>query len=177
MVVPTVCIARFDRVVEADERVVDEGCRVRDAVQVQRESGRRGVEGEIDLVGEDGHGLARLQPAGIRDRERDAVSREAAEVVPGGRDRERAAGHAGDGSARMNVAFVEEVDVPGIGTGGQRAVFGIGRGPAEGDDVARPEDCAIGRRGGCVTTGRLPALIVIGVESVELTPSETVSRA
>ena len=28
-----------------------------------------------------------------------------------------------------------------------------------------------------VTTGRLPALMLIGVESVELTPSETVSRA
>ena len=45
-------------------------------------------------------------------------------------------GHAGDGSARVHVAFVEEVDVPGIGAGGQRAVLGVGRGPAEGDDIA-----------------------------------------
>ena len=52
-------------------------------------------------------------------------------------------GYAGDGSTRMNVAFVEEVDVPGIGAGRQRAVLGVGRGPAEGDDVARPEKSII----------------------------------
>ena len=121
---------------------------MRDTVQVERESGRRGIEGEIDLVGEDGDGLAGLQPAGIGDRKRDAISREAAKVVTGGRNRERAAGHAGDRSTRMNVAFVEEVDIPGIGAGRQRAVFGVGRRPAEGDDVARPEGSAIGRRGG-----------------------------
>ena len=80
-----------------------------------------------------------MQPARIGDRQRDAVSREAAEVVPGGRDREGAALHAGDGSARMHVAFVEEIDVPGVGAGGQRAVLDIGRVAAEGDDIARLE--------------------------------------
>ena len=97
----------------------------------------------LTLSGKIVDGLAGLQPAGIRDREHDAVSREAAEIVPAGRDRERAAGYAGDGSTRMNVAFVEEVDVPGIGTRRQRAVFGVSRGPAEGDDIARSEDRAV----------------------------------
>ena len=77
----------------------------------------------------------------------------------------------------MNVAFVEEVDVPGIGAGRQRAVFGVGRGPAEGDDIARSEQSHRRMASEMVTTGRLPALMLIGVESVELTPSETVSRA
>ena len=52
-------------------------------------------------------------------------------------------GYAGDGSTRMNVALVEKVDVPGIGAGRQRAVLRVGRGPAEGDDIARPEQSII----------------------------------
>ena len=63
------------------------------------------------------------------------------------------------GSARMNVAFVEEVDIPGIGAGRQRAVLGVGRGPAERDDVARPEYApSVGEE--MVTTGRLPTLML-----------------
>ena len=88
---------------------------------------RRRVEGEIDLLREDGHRLRRLQPARVGDRERDAIAGVAAEIVPGGRDRERAARHAGDRRAGMHVAFVQEVDVPGVGAGGQRAVLGVGR--------------------------------------------------
>ena len=52
-------------------------------------------------------------------------------------------GYAGDGSTRMNVALVQKVDVPGIGAGRQRAVLRVGRGPAEGDDIARPEQSII----------------------------------
>ena len=97
MVVPIVGCALLLSWLEADQRVVGEGRRVRDPVQVQRKPAGRGIEVEIDLVGEDGRGLARLQPAGIGDGQRDAISREAAEVVTRGRDRERAAGHTGDG--------------------------------------------------------------------------------
>ena len=55
----------------------------------------------------------------------------------------------------MHVAVVKEVDVPGVGAGGQRAVLGVGRGAAEGDDVARPEqspsvgDRIVADRRGC----------------------------
>ena len=56
-VVPDSLITCFYRVIEALERVIDEGCGVRDAVEVQCESARRGIKGEIDLVGEDGDGL------------------------------------------------------------------------------------------------------------------------
>ena len=75
----------------------------------------------------------------------------------------------------MHVSVVQEVDVPDIGTGGQRAVLGVGRGAAEADDVARPEQLpSVGDR--MVATGRVPALTVSGAEIVEFTPSDTVSR-
>ena len=44
------------------------------------------------------------------------------------------------------MAFVKEVDIPRIGAGGQGAVLDVGRGPAEGDDIARPEEGSISRR-------------------------------
>ena len=64
---------------------------------------------------------------------------------PAGRDRERATRHAGDRSAGMHMRVVQEVDVPGVGTRGQRAVLRVGRGAAEVDDVTRPERRSIGR--------------------------------
>ena len=69
---------------------------------------------------------------------------------PRGRDRERAARHAGDGSARMHMPLVQEVDVPGVGARGQRAVLGVGGAATEGDDVTRLERRSIGRgQNGC----------------------------
>ena len=83
--------------------------------------------------------LLDCSPLEVGDREGDAVSGEAAEVVPGGRNRERATRHAGDGYARMHMSFVQEVDIPGVGAGGQCAVLRVGCTAAEGDDIARPE--------------------------------------
>ena len=80
------------------------------------------------------------------------------------------------GSARVHVALVQEVDAPGEGAGSQDAVVRVGGVAAEEDRVpARNSAPLSGAR--MVGTGRLPTLIVIGVESVVLLPSDTVSRA
>ena len=62
-----------------------------------------------------------VQPVGIGDRQRDPIPRVAAEVVPGRRDREGAA-RAGGRRAGVDMAFVQEVDVPDVGARGQHAV-------------------------------------------------------
>src|SRR5262245_15283036 len=129
--------------IEADKGVVDERRIVGDAVQIQCESTGRSIKGQVDLVREYGRRLGRLQPVGIRDRERDAVSCEAAEIMPSGRDGERTARHPGDGRAGMHVPFVKEIDIPGVRTGRQCAVFRICCICTEGDDIACSEDSTI----------------------------------
>ena len=59
-------IARFDRVVKADQRVIDERRRVRDAVQIQCEAAGCRIEGEVDLVRE--YNRQTESPAGRRSR-------------------------------------------------------------------------------------------------------------
>ena len=82
-----------------------------------------------------------------------------------------------DGLAWVHVAFMEEVDVPGVGTSGQRKTF-VRRRRAEGDHLAGRElSPSEGLVLKFVMTGGFPTLMVKGVERVELTPSETVSRA
>ncbi len=76
----------------------------------------------------------------------------------------------------MHVPLVQEVDVPGVGA--CRAACHPPR------SVALPLKLmmspalnsmpSVGER--IVAVGRVPALMVSGVESVEFTPSETVSR-
>ena len=131
--------------VEADQRVVDERPRVGDAVEEHGPPGGHCRESEIDLLGRRSQSLS---TAGRRvgDREGDPIPGEAAEIMPGGRDRERAARHAGDGSARMNMSLVQEVDLPGVGARGQRAVLRVGRGATEGDLSDRTLPCPIDYR-------------------------------
>ena len=94
--------------------------------------------------------LVDYSPLEFGDREADAIPGEAAKIMPRGRDRERAARHAGDGDARMHVPLVQEVDVPGVGARGQRAILHVGRAATEADDVTRLEEYAISRgENGC----------------------------
>ena len=150
VLVPMRLVGRRDGVVEADQRVVDERRRVGDAVQEHGRPSGHCSEVEIDLLREDGDRACRLQPARVGDREADLIPGEAAEIMPRGRDREGAARHSGDGSARMHMPFVQEVDLPGVGARGQRAVLRVGRAATEGDDVTRLEQRPIGRgQNGC----------------------------
>ena len=130
-----------------------------------RPRGRR-VEGEIHLSSDRSSTDLRVGQTGrVGHRQRDPVAGVAAEVVTGRRDRERAALHAGDRGARVDVAFVQEVDVPGEGAGGKRPVVGVGAVPAERDDVTGTKKLpSCGDR--MVAVGGLPTLIVSGVESV-----------
>ena len=124
--VPPTTGSGLDRVVEADQGVVDERRRLGDPVEIQRQTARDRVEGEIDLARIDRSPTASPSARRVGDRQGDPVARVAAEVVPDGRDREAAALDARDRSPGMDVAVVEEVDVPGEGAGGQRAVVGVG---------------------------------------------------
>ena len=136
-------IARFNGVTEAIKRVVDERRGVCDAVEIDRKSWRRRVEGEIDLIGEDSHKTACLQSIAVGNREHDAVSREAAEVMSGRRDRERTALHASNGTARVHVPFVQEIDIPCERAGWQYAVLHIGSRSTEGNDIAGYKESAV----------------------------------
>ena len=83
---------------------------------------------------------------------------------------------AGDGPARVNVRVVVEEDRPRERRCGESAVLRVGRVAAERDRVAGTEESAV-RGGRIVGTGGLPTVIVRVLERVELTPSETVTRA
>ena len=170
-------VASLDRVVEADQRVVDEGRRLRDPVEVDRAAAGHGVEGEVDLARADDHRAARAEAVGVGDRERDPVAGVAAEVM---------ARASGSRSCRRVTPWT---GVPGwTWPSWRKSMFQVkalsGRSPSSGSvpspeyeitSPARKWRLFVGVR--IVAVGTLPALIVIGVEIESWTPSETVSRA
>src|SRR6185436_9429290 len=68
-------IARFDRVLETDERVVHERSCLRDTVEVEREAARKRVEREIYFLRIDIGLRTRLQPIGVGYPEGNAITR------------------------------------------------------------------------------------------------------
>ena len=75
----------------------------------------------------------------------------------------------------MHVGVVEEVDGPREGAGRQGAVLGVGGVAAVADHVAGAEGGPAAGES-IVAVGRLPTLMLRGVEIELLTPSDTVSR-
>ena len=169
-------VAGFDVVPEADERVGGKWRCSGDAVEVEREPGRNGVEGEVHLLRIDGDEARRLQSVRVGHGKADAIPRVAFEVVTAGRNGERTTLHSGDRSARVHVAFVEEVDVPAERAGRKRTVIRIRAVSAVRDHVTGHEEDAVGWRqnGRCRCTSNRD---VHAVDTVLFTPSDTVRRA
>src|SRR4029079_4983525 len=81
-------VAGLDRVVEPVQGVVGERGRLGDPVEVEGQPGGGGGEAEVDLLWINDDRGGRGEPVGVGDGERDPIAGVAAEVVPGGRDRE-----------------------------------------------------------------------------------------
>ena len=165
------------RVLEALDVVEHERRLPADPVDFDGQTGWNGVEGQIHFVWGDcdrrGVGKARR----VRHRQNDLVARKALEVMPARRNLERSGLGIREWSAGgVYVRVVAKQDRPRECARRQCAVFRIARVPRVGDQLARLKEMSV-RGVRIVAVGGLPTRIVTSSETVEVAPSDTVSRA